>query len=287
MVPGWPFRGSDAVAAGEVTRARLRGPGFRRVARDTYVCATVPDDPVTAIRSAATWAGSSAVVTGWSACRLHEVDVLPRPEPPVELAVVDRRMRPPAGVVVRRQQFDAGEVCRVDDLWVTTPLRTAYDLASRSDPVEAVVAADGLGRAGGFSGPDLATLAARHLGDRGCRQVDPVAALMNPLAESPPETRTRLVLIRGGVPAPVLQYEVREPSGAWLGRVDMAWPWARLALEYDGRDHTLADRRGRDLDRIDDLQRAGWTVIVVTSRQLYRSPERLVERVREALGLPS
>ncbi len=31
------FRGSDAVAAGLVTRNQLRGPGYRRIFPDTYV----------------------------------------------------------------------------------------------------------------------------------------------------------------------------------------------------------------------------------------------------------
>jgi very-short-patch-repair endonuclease len=81
----------------------------------------------------------------------------------------------------------------------------------------------------------------------------------------------------------VSQYEVRDDLGWLIARVDLAYPELKVAVEYDGHDHTTDDRRGRDIDRIDRLQRAGWVVVVVTGRQLG-SPRRLVERVREALA---
>ena len=61
-----------------------------------------------------------------------------------------------------------------------------------------------------------------------------------------------------------------------------AWPGHRLALEYDGRDHARADRRDRDLDRLDAPRREGQHVIVITKDQLAR-PWRVPEPVREAL----
>ena len=68
-----------------------------------------------------------------------------------------------------------------------------------------------------------------------------------------------------------------------VARVDFAWPERKLALEYDGWKHTEDDRRGLDIDRIDDLRRLGWTVIVVTNLQ-YRRPGWIEARVREELG---
>ena len=38
----------------------------------------------------------------------------------------------------------------------------------------------------------------------------------------------------------------------------MAWVGFRVALEYDGRDHAVDDRRGRDLDRREALLARGW-----------------------------
>lgn len=69
----------------------------------------------------------------------------------------------------------------------------------------------------------------------------------------------------------------------FVARLDTSWPEFKVVLEYDGRDHALEDRRGRDLDRREALRRLGWEVIVVTARQVYRRPQWVVARVREAL----
>ena len=55
-VPGWPvaFRGSHAVAAGLVTRDRLRGPRYRRVLPDVY-CRAAADPSDLLLRSLAAY----------------------------------------------------------------------------------------------------------------------------------------------------------------------------------------------------------------------------------------
>lgn len=288
-----PFRGSEAVRSGELTRGALRGPGFRRVGHDVYLGAAVPDSPLLAVRAALVGAGPGAVATGWSACLAFGLDVA-RDARPVEITVGARRVRMGGGVLVRQQVLAAEEVMEVDGVRVTTELRTAYDLARRSGPVssavdrvldplsDAVVAADALARSGGFSGADLAGFAAVRPGRHEVRRVAVVAALLDPLAESPPETRARLKVVLAGLPRPVAQYEVRDAFGTFVARTDLAWPEFRVAVEYDGRDHAQSDRRGRDLDRLDALRRAGWVVIVLTARQLAR-PRWLPDRVFEEL----
>jgi hypothetical protein len=49
-----PFRGSIAVDAGLLTRGRLRGPAFRRLFADVYVCADVPVDLALRLRATLT-----------------------------------------------------------------------------------------------------------------------------------------------------------------------------------------------------------------------------------------
>jgi hypothetical protein len=279
---GRPFRGSEAVAVGRLSWGVLRGPRYRKLGPDTYVRAGVPAEPRLAVHAAAVRAGPDAVVTGWSACVWWGCDVLPRPAPPVELAAPDRRLRSAPGLVACRARYRDADVVVEDGVRVTTPVRTAYDLAGRHDLDTAVVAADGLAHLGRFTAPDLLALAAALGPRRGCRRIAAVAGLMDPEAESPQETRVRLRLLRAGLPPPVTQFAVYDGMRE-VARVDFAWPERKLALEYDGWDHTVEDRRGLDLDRIDELRRLGWTVIVVTNRQ-YRRRGWIEARVREELA---
>ena len=104
---------------------------------------------------------------------------------------------------------------------------------------------------------------------------------MDPASESPRESRVRVRLVLAGLPVPVCQHVVLD-GRRFVARVDLAWPEWKVALEYDGHDHTLDDRRGHDVDRLDELRRLGWVVITVTSRQFAR-PGWIESGVREAL----
>lgn len=288
-----PFRGSDAVRAGTLTWGALSGPRFRRLDADTYVAASVADDGLLRIRAAAVRAGPSAVVTGWSACRVFGLDV-ERETRPVEISVPDRRVRSAGPTVVRRQRFAGDEVTRCAGLPVTTPVRTAFDLATRAgsvpplvdcgfDPLtDAVVAADALGRLGAFTSADLVDFARGHRGVRGVRRVPVVASLFDPRSDSPPETRTRVKLVLAGLPRPAVRLELRDAIGHLVYELDLAWPEYRVAVEYDGRDHTRGDRRWRDVDRLDALRREDWLIITVTAHQLAR-PTWVTDRAGEAL----
>lgn len=288
-----PFRGSSSVRRGDLTWGALAGPRFRRLEHDTYVAADVVDTPELALRALLVSAGPAAVATGWSACTALGLDVAPRPMP-TEISAPGRRLAPRPPAVIRQRVLPPDEVIVEAGMATTTPLRTAFDLACRAGPergavdrlvgplIDAVVACDALARLGAFTADDLTAAAVRHPGARGVRRVDRVAALLDPLSESPPETRARVRIVLAGLPRPVLQFPVNRGTGSRPWRLDLAWPRYRVALEYDGRDHSLADRRGNDIDRLDALRRDGWLVIVVTAHQMRR-PLWAVDRVREAL----
>lgn len=109
------------------------------------------------------------------------------------------------------------------------------------------------------------------------RRTREVAALADGLAESPRETRLRLLLLRAGLPAPVARYVVRDTHGS-VTRVDLAYPELRPAIEYDrlwhgGREAFPADRR-----RADRMTGAGWVTVSVTTEDMGH-PGRLVARI--------
>jgi hypothetical protein len=73
------------------------------------------------------------------------------------------------------------------------------------------------------------------------------------------ESEARLVMIDGGLPPPVLQYEIVDKQGCtW--RLDLAWPELRVAAEYDGVDwHNGPDAFLRDRRRAAALLDLGWS----------------------------
>lgn len=285
-VPGWPtvFRGSDAVAAGLVTWAELRGPRFRRLLPDTYAGAGPPPDLVLRSYAAARWSRGRGILSGYSAAELLDASCAPLGEP-AEITVAEHVLRSRAGVVVRRGELHPGEVTTVDGVGVTTPLRTAFDLGRRLDPVEAVVAVDALARRWRFAPDLLLNFAVRYPRTRGVDRLADVLAVADARSGSPPETRLRLVLARAGLPRPEVQHPVLDDDRRRAMWLDLAYPRRRLGVEYDGGDHLRPDRVLADIERHTRLAAAGWRVLRYTSRDIRDDAARIVREVGAALGL--
>ena len=105
--------------------------------------------------------------------------------------------------------------------------------------------------------------------------------LAEPAAESPMETRLRLLLVLAGLPRPVAQARLHNGQGRFLGRADLYYPKQRLALEYDGATHRqsiVEDNRRQNL-----LLGAGFRLLRFTAADLQGSPKAVVLQVRTAL----
>lgn len=101
--------------------------------------------------------------------------------------------------------------------------------------------------------------------------------------DSPGETRTRLVIVRAGLPEPVVGHEVVDADGYFVGTPDLAYILEKIAIEYEGEVHRIDQRTfDDDIDRRERFEAAGWRVIRVRARHL-RDPHALTERVRAAL----
>ena len=68
------------------------------------------------------------------------------------------------------------------------------------------------------------------------------------------------------------QHEVRD-DGAFVARLDLAWPDRRVAVEYDGAHHRDPRQHSLDLARHNRLRALGWTVLQVDARVLARPQE--------------
>lgn len=269
---GQPFVGSVAVAAGLVTPDQLRGPRFTRVFRGVFVRADVELDFALRGRAGALVGAGRGVLAGWAAAELLGACCAPA-DVPVELVLPGggRRQR---GLVVSSAVLAADEIVRVGAIRVTTPARTAFDLARTRPVLHAIVGVDALRRACGADLDDVRFLARRHLGVRGARQVPEVLRRSTHLSESPMETRIRVAIEDAGLPLPVLQHRV----GPYV--LDLAYPERRIALEYDGRDHLTPHRARRDLDRQAYLTAAGWTVVRFAASVVLHETWKIASDVR-------
>lgn len=102
------------------------------------------------------------------------------------------------------------------------------------------------------------------------------------------ERMTMRLLEKAGVAPPVVEHEVRTPSGLFIARVDLAFPEVRVAIECDGHPwHSGRQRRQADLDRQNRVVLAGWTVLRFTWDDVTRRPDVVVQRVRAALASTS
>jgi hypothetical protein len=128
--------------------------------------------------------------------------------------------------------------------------------------------------------PEITALASAGVGRWGVARVRRAAQLVDPRAESPPESRVRVALVLAGL-EPVPQYEIRW-AGAFVARVDIAFPEARVAVEYEGAYHFEAGQIVRDDERYERLRAAGWTVVRLSAADL-RDLAGVVARVRAAL----
>jgi len=289
-VPGWPtaFCGTAAIAAGLVTPAVLRGPYYQRLFPDTYVrSGTEPPDLALRSKAASLYVAGRGVLSGYSAAELLDASCAPR-DAPAEVTVPGGGQRVHAGLMVHRDALTRDEICRHRGLELTTPVRTAYDLARRlapDDQVEAVVALDALARIGRFPPDAVTRLAERHPRARGRRTLAGIVDLADARAGSPMETRLRLILVLRGLPRPQAQYPVlddRRRQAVWL---DLAYPEHRIGIEYEGADHTRPERVLRDAGRYTKLVDERWRMYRFTKYQVYRTPDEIAATIARALGL--
>src|SRR5882757_5320046 len=108
-----PFRGTEAVAAGLLTRARLYGPRYRRVFPDVYVPTDRPLDLVTRSRAAFLLVRDrGGVLAGYSAAALLCADCAPSDAPsdaPAEVLLATNS-RPHPGLLIRRGAASGADV---------------------------------------------------------------------------------------------------------------------------------------------------------------------------------
>jgi very-short-patch-repair endonuclease len=188
-----------------------------------------------------------------------------------------RRLRSGRVVVHRTKNVIAADIGRRGPIAVTSPLRTAIDLASVLDADVLEIAIESALRRRLFTVGQL-----RWRSDALMGTGRPGSASLRALldrhqlgeADSAWEVKTAQLLEGAGFDSPTRQYSVRD-DGREIARADLACPDQRVILEYDSDQwHTGTSRRHKDAARRNRLRALGWTVLEVTPAQL-RTPAEL------------
>ena len=245
--------------------------------KDVYVPKDAELTPL--LRAKACWLRSRrrGVLAGFSASAVHGAKWI---DPALPASIIDTNRRRAVGVVVWEERIEADEIAVVDGMRITTPARTALDLARRCRKDVAVASIDALVQAVELKMADIELLVDRYRGRRGMKAARSALELADGGAQSPKESWLRLLLVRAGFPRPQTQIPVRNEWGWAEAYLDMGWEDVKVAVEYDGDQHRSSRYQYvKDIRRLETLGRMGWIVVRVVAED---HPDDVIRRVREA-----
>jgi hypothetical protein len=125
----------------------------------------------------------------------------------------------------------------------------------------------------------LISIASRRRGVVAARRA---VDLLDPRAESPPESVTRVWLVEAGLPEITPQAVIRDSLGAFVARVDLCIEEFMIVIEYQGAYHRDAAIFAADIQRRRRLRALGYLVVEIEADQL-RNRLGVVLAVVEAL----
>jgi len=268
-----------------ITEWQLRHRDILRTSRDTYL-PRAATDLRSRIDAVLLGAPSAAVVSHMTAAAVwgFQVPLVPDDER-VHLTV------PPGSRV--RSRHDRRIHCSVvpeperrlfRGAPTTSPSRTWMDLAAHLPPGALLALTDQM-LAQGFPADEFPRILDRSRGRRGVARARSVLPCADGLAGSPMESVLRWLIHEAGLPRPVLQYVVSDSAGAFLGRVDLAWPEHRVVVEFDGDMHRERHVFVRDLRRQNGIVLAGWQMLRFTSADVLGRPSAVLRTMADALAL--
>lgn len=301
------FHVTDARAVG-LTESRLRGADLThpyRAVRGT----SIPDTLLGRCGDLVPLLGPLQVISHITAARLHGFPLpYPRADEPLHVSSVPPVREPRvSGVIGHRMLLRPDQLTLLHGIPVTTAAETWAQLGgllcpfgcARPHPVDdrpsvrarsrmlhlddLIVSADHIAAAGAVDLEELAEAAAVPR-RRGSASLKTALEYVRLGVESPKETETRLVIVRAGFPEPEINWVLRTATGAFIARLDLAYPQLRIAVEYDGRQHATTEQFRRDADRWAAIEAEGWILIRVLAHHLDDPGRLILPRIRRAVA---
>ncbi|MFI9510535.1 hypothetical protein [Nocardia sp. NPDC052566] len=189
-------------------------------------------------------------------------------------------------VVVHSARIEPDEIQTVNGIPVTTPPRTVIDIARWEGFEHAVVVGDAALNRGLTTSAELREHLRRAEHRPGYRKAERVVGFLDGRSASVGESRSRVAIHRGGLPAPELHAHVFAAGGAHLGQVDFLFAELGVIGEFDraGLDQNGLPRIGADpIVKIPEaaLRALGWCVVRWSWDDLDE-PDELIHRLRAA-----
>ena len=284
------FRGTHARMAGLSERQiveRIREHRWEPLHRDVYRIHGAPSSWEGSVLAACWAGGNRAVGSHRSAAAIHGL-----PGGRKDLIEIMcprwRRARHDGLITHETKALASQDVVLVEGIPVTTPARTLFDLGGVCrrglveialenalrrglvDPAELGALVSRLSRSGRPGGPILRDLLAARRADQ------------KP-TESEMETLLMQAVRAHGLAEPVRQHRVWI-GGHCIGRVDAAYPEARIAIEYDSDEfHSGRAATSRDRARRHELIAASWLPIDVGPDDLRSGGASACSAISQAL----
>lgn len=278
-----------------VPRKRTRARDLRTVSRGLRVPVGVELSLVQRIRPHLVLL-PDAVVSDVTAAQLHGMPLPPHLEAesllhftrPAGSAAIARK-----GVQGHRRSLLQSDVEDIEGIPLTGLARTWVDIAGRLDFDSLVAAADwlvsehrrdfGPPRIPNIPLTELHSYVASLRGARFLRRIKEALTLVRVGVDSPPETRLRLMMLRGGLPEFTVNCPIESPRIHRAVWSDLGSPQYRVCVEYDGLHHLTPEQQASDNERDALTALAGWRQIKINRLQLRQSEATVLAPIRRAL----
>jgi len=259
------------------------GGPWQRLLPGIYLAAGGPATQDHREMAALLYAGPDGLITGPAAVRRHHLSS-PGPDG-VDVLIPWERKRQNAGFVRVHRTIRMPERCfRTGPIRFAKPARAVADTArllTRFDDVRAVICEAVQRRACTIAELAVELEAGPSAGAANLRMA---LAEVGDGVRSVAEADFRLLIRRSGLPEPMYNAQLFDPSGIFIATVDAWWQRAGVAAEVDSRAyHLSADDQDRTAERHDELASHGILPLHYSPRRIRTDGQAILSEIARTI----